>query len=157
MQTIGPCLWFNGTAEAAVNFYVALFENAKLLGTTRYPEGLPGKAGEVMSLEFELAGEKFLALNAGPEFGFTPAISFAVQCDTQAEVDRLWEALSAGGVAMPCGWVTDRFGVTWQVVPRMLPQVFKGPDGPAKQRAIAAMMQMTKLEIAPLERALRGE
>lgn len=156
MQSIGPCLWFDGNAEAAVTFYLALFDNAKLLSTTRYPEGLPGKAGDVMTLEFELAGETFLALNAGPAFRFSPAISFAVQCDTQAEVDRLWSALSEGGNEMPCGWVTDRFGVTWQIVPRMLPAVFREPDGPAKQRVVAAMMQMRKLEIAPLQRAYDG-
>lgn len=157
MQSIGPCLWFNGNAEEAVNTYLALFDGATLLSTTRYPEGFPGRPGDVMTLEFELAGQRFLALNAGPEYAFSPAVSFAVQCDTQDEIDRLWAALSDRGQPMPCGWVTDRFGVTWQVVPRRLPEVFKGPDGPAKQRVIAAMMGMTNLEIAPLERALRGE
>lgn len=157
MQSIGPCLWFNGNAEEAVNFYLALFEGAKLLSTTRYPEGFPGRPGDVMTLEFELAGQGFLALNAGPEYTFTPAVSFSVLCDTQDEIDRLWTALADRGREMPCGWVTDRFGVTWQVVPRKLPAVFKGPDGPTKHRVVSAMLRMKKLEIAPLERAIHGE
>lgn len=151
-----PCLWFTGTAQAAVDFYLTVFDDARVVETTVYPEGLPGEPGSVLSIAIEIAGQRFLALNAGPEFAFTPAVSFVLECDTQDQVDRLWDRLSAGGQAMACGWISDRFGVTWQVVPRMLLSVFLEPDSPSKQRVVQAMLTMTKLDIAALEAARDG-
>lgn len=153
---LATCLWFNGQAEAAAQFYAGIFKNSRITATTRYPEGTPGLAGSVMTIAFELDGREFVGLNGGPNFKFSPAISFITYCDTQAEVDQMWDALSAGGKPNQCGWLDDRFGVSWQVVPRMLPALFTQPDKAAVNRATQAMMGMTKLDIAALQRAFDG-
>lgn len=151
-----PCLWFQGAAQAAVDFYVEVFDDARIVNCTRYPDGLPGEPGSILTIAFEIGGRPFLALNAGPQYAPSPAVSFVMECDTQAEIDHLWDRLSEGGQPMPCGWVTDRFGVTWQIVPRMLPPVFLAPDGPAKQRVVEVLMTMTRLDIAALQAAWEG-
>jgi predicted 3-demethylubiquinone-9 3-methyltransferase (glyoxalase superfamily) len=153
MQKIGPCLWFDGKAEEASNFYVSIFKNSRIVNTTRYPEGSPLPAGKVMTVEFILDGQEFLALNGGPQYTFSPAISFVVRCETQEEVDDLWEKLLAGGAEQQCGWLTDKFGVSWQIVPNALMRMMSGADADASQRAFAAMLQMKKLNIALLEHA----
>jgi predicted 3-demethylubiquinone-9 3-methyltransferase (glyoxalase superfamily) len=153
MQKIGPCLWFDGKAEEASNFYVSIFKNSRIVNTTRYPEGTPLPAGKVMTVEFILDGQEFLALNGGPQFTFSPAISFVARCETQEEVDDLWEKLLAGGAEQQCGWLTDKFGVSWQIVPNVLMKMMSGQDAVASQRAFAAMLQMKKLSIALLEHA----
>ncbi|MGZ3237526.1 MAG: VOC family protein [Burkholderiaceae bacterium] len=156
MQNIYPCLWFDDQAEKAANFYVSIFKNSKILNTTHYLEGAPKPAGSVMTVEFILDGQQFLALNGGPQFKFSPAISMVAKCETQADVDYLWEKLLVDGQEVQCGWLTDKFGVSWQVVPNALPKIFSGTDEAAKQRAFAAMMQMKKLDIAALERAYKN-
>jgi predicted 3-demethylubiquinone-9 3-methyltransferase (glyoxalase superfamily) len=153
MQKITPFLWFDGKAEEAMNFYVSIFKNSKVLGISRYGDAGPGPKGAVMTAAFELDGQKFVALNGGPQFTFTPAISFVVNCETQAEVDRFWEKLSAGGKPNRCGWLTDRYGVSWQIVPTILPQLLTGDDPAKAQRVMQAMMQMDKLDIAGLQSA----
>ncbi len=155
MQTLGICLWFDDQAEAAAAFYTSVFKKARILGVARYPEGSPRPAGTAMTVQFELNGQTFTALNGGPHYSFTPAISFVVACDTQAEVDRLWEELGAGGTEMACGWMTDKFGVSWQIIPAALMKMLTGPDKAASQRAFTAMLQMKKLDIAVLEQAFR--
>ncbi|NMB87480.1 MAG: VOC family protein, partial [Chloroflexi bacterium] len=127
MQTITPFLWFDHQAEEAVNFYVSLFEHAEILNVERYGEGGPGEPGTVMTMSFRLAGQDFIALNGGPEYQFSEATSFFVNCETQAEVDRLWDELAKGGEVMDCGWVKDRYGVTWQIVPTILGQLLQDP------------------------------
>ncbi|GLH72701.1 VOC family protein [Geothrix limicola] len=156
MQTIGTCLWFDNQAEAAAASYTSIFKNSRILGVSRYPEGSPGPAGTVMTVQFELDGQTFTALNGGPQYSFTPAISFMVNCDTQAEVDRLWEQLGAGGTEVACGWMTDKFGVSWQIIPTALMQMITDPDKAASQRAFTAMLQMKKLDLARLEQAFKG-
>ncbi|GLH70169.1 VOC family protein [Geothrix rubra] len=156
MQTLGTCLWFDDQAEAAAAFYISVFKNARILGTTRYPEGSPRPSGTVMTVQFELDGHTFTALNGGPQYPFTPAISFMVNCDTQADIDRLWEELGAGGTEVACGWMTDKFGVSWQILPTSLLKMMHDPDLAASQRAFSAMLQMKKLDIARLEQAFRG-
>ena len=121
MQKIIPFLWFNGQAEEAMNFYTSIFKNSKVLSVARYGDAGPGPKGSVMTAQFEVEGHQFVALNGGPQYTFTPAVSFLVNCTTQDEVDHLWDRLSAGGQEMPCGWVTDKFGLTWQVIPTLLP------------------------------------
>lgn len=154
MRSITPCLWFDGNAEEAVNYYMTVFDDARILETTRYMEGSPRPVGEVMTVSFELRGQEFLALNGGPEFRFNPAISFIVYCDDQAEIDRFWEQLSDGGEAGQCGWLEDQFGVTWQVVPRALDELLQGGGDPARaERVMTTMLKMGKLEIAPLQDA----
>ena len=153
MQKIGPCLYFDGQAEEAVDFYVSIFKHSKIVTTTYYLEGMHRLAGSVMTIAFILDGEEFVALNGGPEFKFSPAISFAVKCDTQDEVDVLWRKLSEGGKEGQCGWLTDKFGISWQVVPKALIEMFTKTDTAASQRAIAAMMKMKKLDISVLQRA----
>jgi len=153
MQKITPFLWFNDQAEEAVNFYTSIFKNSKISSVSRYPETGPGKPGAVMTATFELDGQEFMALNGGPEFKFTPAISFFVNCDTQEEVDEFWERLSAGGEKSQCGWLTDRFGVSWQIVPKVLGELMGDKDPQKAQRVMNAMLQMTKLDIAELKRA----
>jgi predicted 3-demethylubiquinone-9 3-methyltransferase (glyoxalase superfamily) len=154
MQKISPFLWFNDNAEEAVKLYTSVFDDAEIMETTRYAEGSPGPAGQVMTMSFELFGQEFIALNGGPQFEFTPAISFVVYCDDQAEVDRLWDQLSEGGRTDQCGWLQDRFGVSWQIVPRVLNELLRGGGDAARaQRVMAAMLQMEKLEIKPLEDA----
>jgi len=146
---ITTCLWFNGAGEAAARFYVGLFPNSKLGKITKFPEGTPGQPGTVMTVEFELDGARFVALNGGPEFTFSEAVSFQIHCKDQAEVDRYWAALIAGGgEESVCGWCKDRFGLSWQVVPEVLPKLMADPDRERANRATAAMMGMKKLDIA---------
>jgi predicted 3-demethylubiquinone-9 3-methyltransferase (glyoxalase superfamily) len=154
---IMPCLWFDTEAEAAANHYVSIFENSKLGSITRYgKEGheIHGKpAGSVMTVEFEIAGTKFLALNGGPEFKFDEAISFQIFCETQAEVDYFWSKLSQGGRDGPCGWLKDKFGLSWQVVPAILPELLKDPNPAKAEGVMKAMLQMRKIDIAVLKQA----
>lgn len=154
MTRIEPCLWFDGQAEEAAAWYVSIFRNARILSTTHYGEGMPRPAGSVLTVRFELDGETFLALNGGPEYTFSPAVSFIVPCDSQAEIDHYWSRLlSEGGQPQGCGWLQDRYGVTWQIVPRVLTEMVTGGDTAATQRVLQAMMPMVKLDIAALERA----
>ena len=154
---ITTCLWFNGQAEDAARFYVSLFPNARLGAITKFPEGTPGQPGSVMTVEFELDGAQFVGLNGGPEFTFSEAVSFQIHCKDQAEVDRYWAALIAGGgEESVCGWCKDRFGVSWQVIPEVLPKLMADPDRGRANRATAAMMQMKKLDVAELEAAAAG-
>jgi predicted 3-demethylubiquinone-9 3-methyltransferase (glyoxalase superfamily) len=153
MQKITPFLWFDGKAEEAMNFYVSVFKDSKVLSIARYGEAGPGPKGTVMTAAFELRGQKFVALNGGPQFTFTAAISFVVNCETQAEVDHYWQKLGAGGQPNRCGWLTDRYGVTWQIVPTILPQLLSDPDAAKARRIMQAMLKMNKLDIAALERA----
>jgi predicted 3-demethylubiquinone-9 3-methyltransferase (glyoxalase superfamily) len=158
VKGITPFLWFDKQAEEAANFYVSLFPNSKVHGITHYPEDGPGEAGAVMTVDFELNGQPFVALNGGPEFKFTEAISLLINCETQNEVDELWEKLAAdGGEQGPCGWLKDKYGVSWQVVPIQLEQYIRDPDPEKSQRVFQAMLQMSKIEIEPLERAYKGE
>jgi predicted 3-demethylubiquinone-9 3-methyltransferase (glyoxalase superfamily) len=157
MSKITTCLWFNGQAEAAANLYVSLFPNSKVGKITKYPEGTPGQPGTVMSVEFELDGARFVGLNGGPEFTFSEAVSFQIDCKDQAEVDRYWTALLAdGGEESVCGWLKDRFGLSWQVVPSLLPKLMGDPDKAKANRVTAAMMQMKKIDVAKLEEAAAG-
>ena len=157
MNKIVPCLWFNGQAEEAARFYVSLLPNSELGRIFRSPIDTPsGPAGSVLTVEFTLAGIPYLALNGGPEFSFSEAVSFQIFCDDQAEVDRLWAALSGGGTEMACSWLKDRWGLCWQIVPRRLTQLIQDPDPARARRAMAAMMTMVKIDIAALERAADG-
>ncbi len=153
MQKITPFLWFDDQAEEAVNFYTSIFKNSKITNVSRYGEAGPGKSGSVMTASFELDGQQFTALNGGPEYKFTPAISFYVNCEDQAEVDELWEKLSAGGEPGPCGWLTDKFGVSWQSVPTALGKLLGDPDPVKAQRVMGAVLNMSKIDIAGLQRA----
>ena len=153
MQNIIPFLWFNGQAEEAMNFYTSIFKNSKVLSVARYGDAGPGPKGSVMTAQFEVEGHQFVALNGGPQYTFTPAVSFLVNCTTQDEVDHLWDRLSAGGQEMRCGWVTDKFGLTWQVIPTLLPELLAGRDPQKAQRVMQAMLQMKKIDIAALRRA----
>jgi len=155
-QKIIPNLWFDGNAEEAVAFYLTQFDDARVVTRTHYPEGGPGPAGEVMTVEFELNGHRFVAINGGPQFTFTEAVSFQITCEDQDEIDRYWEALSDGGEEGPCGWVKDRFGLSWQVVPEGMDDVFADPDKGRAERAMQAMLQMKKLDIAALKAAADG-
>ena len=153
MHAITPCLWFDGNGEEAANFYTSVFPNSKILGITRYGEAGPGTPGSVLTVDFELDGKKFLALNGGPLFTFSEAISFQVSCETQEQVDAFWSQLSEGGEEGPCGWLKDRFGLSWQIVPTALPRLLSDPDEEKAQRAMRAMLEMKKLDIAELEAA----
>ena len=153
MQKITPFLWFDDKAEEAMNFYISIFKNSHALTITRNGECGPGPKGTVMTAHFSLDGQEFIALNGGPEFNFTPAISFAVNCDTQAEVDELWTKLSAGGKEVQCGWLQDKYGVSWQIVPRILGELLSDPDEAKAQRVMQAMLQMIKIDIEGLRRA----
>lgn len=158
MSKISPCLWFDGAAEEAARFYVSLFDDAAITSVGRYGEGAPYPAGTAMMVAFTLAGQTFQALNGGPQFPHTEAISLSVRSADQAEVDRLWEALTAdGGAESRCGWLKDRWGVSWQIVPDRLVELQASGDGPAIGRMFGALMGMRKLDIAALERAYRGE
>ncbi len=157
MQKITPFLWFDDRAEEAMKFYTSIFKNSKIVSVRNYGEAGPGTPGTVMTGEFELDGQRFMALNGGPEFKFTPAISFFVNCETQEEVDELWEKLTAGGGQPgPCGWLTDKFGVSWQIVPTALGRLMGDPDAEKARRVTEAMLKMGKLDIAGLERAYAG-
>ena len=153
MQKISPFLWFDGKAEEAVNFYVSIFKDSKILNISRYGEAGPGPKGTVMSATFQLQGQEFIALNGGPQFKFTPAISFFVRCQTQDEVDELWEKLSAGGRKDRCGWLTDKYGLSWQIIPDVLGKMLNDPDKEKSKRVMTAMLQMQKIEVKKLEQA----
>ena len=156
MQTIVPCLWFDTEGEAAARFYTSVFPNSRIGEVSRYGSAGPRSEGTVMTVSFELDGQQFVALNGGPEFKFTEAISFLVNCETQEEVDELWEKLSEGGEKGPCGWLRDKYGVSWQVTPIVLEQMLRDPDPEKSQRVMKAMMEMGKIEIEPLRRAYEG-
>jgi predicted 3-demethylubiquinone-9 3-methyltransferase (glyoxalase superfamily) len=157
MQKISPCLWFNGNSEEAVNFYVGVFRNARITEVMRHTESSPGPAGSVLAIQFELDGEAFMALNGGPEFKFTPALSLFIKCDSQEEIDHYWDKLMDGGESMACGWLTDKFGVTWQIAPRKLLAMLQDPDPVKADRTMKAMMGMIKLDMPALQRAYDGE
>jgi predicted 3-demethylubiquinone-9 3-methyltransferase (glyoxalase superfamily) len=150
---ITPCLWFDTEGEEAADFYVSLFPSSRIVHVARYGAAGPRPEGTAMTVSFELDGRKFLALNGGPQYTFSEAISFQVSCEGQDEVDRYWNELSAGGEEGPCGWLKDRFGVSWQIVPTALPRLLGDPDPERAQRAMQAMLGMKKIEIDALERA----
>ncbi len=156
LQKITPNLWFDGQAEEAAEFYVTVFPNGRILSKTHYPEGSPGPAGTVMTVEWELDGHRFVGINGGPQFTFTEAISLLITCADQDEVDRYWAALSEGGAEGPCGWLKDRFGLSWQVVPEGMDELFADPDPSRAQRAMQAMLGMRKLDVAALRAAADG-
>ena len=157
MQKITPFLWFDGKAEEAMNFYVSVFKNSRVVSVTRYGEAGPGPKGTVMSATFQLDGQQFYALNGGPQFTFSPAISFFVNCETQKEVDELWEKLSDGGRKDRCGWLKDKFGLSWQIIPSTLGRLFGDKDRAKAGRAMQAMLQMKKIDIAKLQQAFDGK
>jgi len=157
MQKITPFLWFDGKAEEAANFYTAIFKNSKIGSVSRYGEGGPGPKGSVMVVTFQLEGQEFMALNGGPLFTFTPAISFLVNCETQEEVDQLWEKLSEGGQKDRCGWLKDKYGVSWQIIPTALGKMMSDPDRAKSSRVMKAMLQMDKIDINTLKQAYAGE
>ena len=156
MQKITPFLWFDNNAEDAMNFYTSIFKNSKVLTVSRYGEAGPGPVGAVMTAEFELEGQEFVALNGGPRFKFTEAISFVVNCESQEEVDYFWERLSEGGEKSRCGWLKDKFGLWWQVVPVILAKLMGDPDPEKSKRVMQSMLTMDKIEIEPLKRAHAG-
>jgi predicted 3-demethylubiquinone-9 3-methyltransferase (glyoxalase superfamily) len=158
MQKISPFLWFDSQAEEAANFYVSVFENSRIINVSRYAEGGMAPAGSAMSVTFELEGLEFQALNAGPQFSFTEAISFFVQAETQEEIDRLWDVLTSdGGEPSRCGWLKDRFGLSWQIIPPILGQLLSDPDPARAGRAMQAMLSMGKIDIAGLQAAAESE
>jgi predicted 3-demethylubiquinone-9 3-methyltransferase (glyoxalase superfamily) len=156
MQKITPFLWFNDQAEEAVNHYISLFKDSKVGSISRYGENTPGQAGSVMMITFTLNGQEFMALNGGPLFKFTEALSMFVNCETQAEVDELWEKLSEGGEKGQCGWLKDRYGISWQIVPTALGELMQGPDPEGAQRVMQAMLKMCKIDIAALKQAYQS-
>ena len=157
MQKITPFLWFDGKAEEAAEFYTSVFKNSKMLHIARYGEAGPGPKGTVMMATFQIEGQEFMALNGGPTYTFSSAISFFVNCETQAEVDELWDKLSAGGREVQCGWLQDKYGVSWQIIPKALMELMQDKDPVKSQRVFRAMLQMIKIDIEGLERAYRGE
>ena len=158
MSKISPCLWFDGTAEEAAKLYTTLFPDSRIESVNRSPADNPSTPdGAVLTVDFTLAGQKFIGLNGGPGFPFTEAVSFTIDCEDQAEVDRFWDALiDDGGEPSQCGWLKDRFGVSWQVVPRQLPQLLAGSDRAGAARAMEAMLQMTRIDVAKLREAYEG-
>jgi predicted 3-demethylubiquinone-9 3-methyltransferase (glyoxalase superfamily) len=158
MSKITPCLWFDGQAEEAAAFYTSIFPDSRIDRVNRSPGETPsGPEGMVLTVDFTIAGEPFIALNGGPDFRFNEAISFSIDCQDQAEVDRYWDALIAdGGEPSYCGWLKDRFGVSWQVVPKVLPELINGPDRDRAKRALEAMLTMTKLDVAKIQEAADG-
>lgn len=157
MQKITPFLWFDNQAEEAMNFYVSIFKNSKPGRVTRYGDAGPGPKGQVMSVTFQLEGQEFMALNGGPLFHFTEAISLFVNCETQQEVDDLWSKLSQGGKTSRCGWLKDKFGLSWQIIPQTLGELLADKDPVKSQRVMQAMLQMDKIDIAALKRAYEGK
>jgi predicted 3-demethylubiquinone-9 3-methyltransferase (glyoxalase superfamily) len=157
MQKIRPFLWFDNNAEEAIKFYTSIFKNSKIGDVRRYGDAGPGPKGSVMSATFQIEGQEFMALNGGPHFKFTPAISFFVNCETQAEVDELWEKLLAGGETMQCGWLKDKFGVCWQIIPKALGKLLGDKDPQKSQRVMKAMMKMIKIDVVGLRRAYEGK
>jgi predicted 3-demethylubiquinone-9 3-methyltransferase (glyoxalase superfamily) len=156
MTKIRPCLWFDGNAEEAMRFYTSVFKNSKVGNVMRYGEAGPGPKGSVMAVTFELDGQEFMGLNGGPHYKFSPAVSFFITCKTQEEVDYFWDKLSQGGQTQPCGWLQDRFGLSWQVVPSALGEMLEDKDAEKSQRVMKAMLQMKKLDIARLRQAYDG-
>jgi predicted 3-demethylubiquinone-9 3-methyltransferase (glyoxalase superfamily) len=157
MQKITPFLWFDDNAEEAMNFYTSTFKNSKITNIKRYGDAGPGPKGSVMTCTFQIEGQQFMALNGGPHFKFTPAISFFVNCETQREVDELWEKLSAGGETMQCGWLKDKLGVAWQIIPKALGELLGDKDPQKSQRVLKAMMKMIKIDLEGLQRAYEGK
>ena len=153
MGNLTPCLWFDTQGEDAAKFYTSIFPNSRITAVSRYGESGPREAGSVLTVEFELDGKTFTALNGGPQYTFSEAISFQVDCQDQAEVDRYWSELGEGGEPGPCGWLKDKFGLSWQIVPRRLVELLEDPDKDKAQRVMAAMLKMGKIEIDELERA----
>lgn len=153
MQKITPFLWFDGNAEEAANLYTSIFQNSAIISVSRYGDAGPAPKGTVMVIKFQIHGQEFIALNGGPKFKFNEAVSFVVNCETQEEVDELWEKLSAGGQKSRCGWLKDKFGVSWQIVPTALPQLINNPDPEKARRAMKAMLEMDKIDIRRLEQA----
>ena len=153
MNKITPFLWFDTQAEEAMNYYISIFKNSKVLGVSRYGEAGPGPKGSVMSATFELDGQRFMALNAGPIFKFNEAVSFYIDCKTQEEVDELWEKLSAGGKKSRCGWLKDKFGLWWQVIPSALGEMLSDKDPQKSKRVMEAMLKMDKIVIKDLQKA----
>jgi predicted 3-demethylubiquinone-9 3-methyltransferase (glyoxalase superfamily) len=157
VQKVTPCLWFDGQAEQAARYYVSLLPDSRIDRVVRSPGDTPsGPAGMVLAVEFTLAGSKFTGLNGGPQYRFTEAVSFQIACDDQGEVDQLWAALTDGGSPGPCGWLKDRWGLSWQIVPRRLFQLLSDADPNRSRRAMEAMLKMSKIDIATLERAADG-
>ncbi len=156
IDKITPCFFFHGNAEEAVNFYVSVLERSRVIETTHYGAGAPMPEGVVMTIQFELQGRQFMAINGGPDFKFSPAISLVAYCDNQQELDRLWDGLSAGGAPMACGWLTDRFGISWQVVPTILPELM-ALGGEKANRVMQALWGMVKLDIDALQQAAEEE
>ena len=157
MQTITPFLWFDGKAEEAMNFYISIFKKSKILSVTRYGEAGPGPKGTVMTATFQLDGQNFAALNGGPHYTFTPAISFFVNCETQQEVDELWDKLSEGGEKQRCGWLKDKYGLSWQIIPSALGKMLQDKDAEKAKRVMKAMLQMDKIDTLLLRQAYDGE
>jgi predicted 3-demethylubiquinone-9 3-methyltransferase (glyoxalase superfamily) len=156
-QKIKTFLWFDKEAEKAARLYTSIFENSRILSVARYGDAGPGPKGSAMTVAFELEGQEFLALNGGPQFKFTDTISLLVTCDSQQEIDELWSKLTAGGAEGQCGWLKDRFGLSWQIVPSALPQLLPDPDPAKSARVMRAMLQMRKMDVARLESAHRGQ
>ena len=155
-QKIIPNLWFDTDAEDAANFYITVFKNSRIVNVAKYPEGSPGEPGTVMTVEFELDGQRFVGINGGPQFKFDEAVSFQITCEGQDEVDYYWDALTEGGEESQCGWLKDKFGLSWQVVPEGMEEVFSDPDRAKAERAMKAMLGMRKLDIAALRAAAEG-
>jgi predicted 3-demethylubiquinone-9 3-methyltransferase (glyoxalase superfamily) len=153
MQKITACLWFNDQAEEAARFYTSIFKNSTIGEITHYGEGGPRPQGSVLTVRFQLDGQEFLALNGGPQFTFTEAVSFIVHCETQEELDRMWEKLSEGGEEVQCGWLKDKYGLSWQIVPTVLPKMLSDPNPARAERVLQAVMRMKKLDINELEEA----
>jgi predicted 3-demethylubiquinone-9 3-methyltransferase (glyoxalase superfamily) len=156
MQRITPFLWFDNNAEEAMNFYVSIFKNSRAGRVTRYGDAGPGPAGTAMTVEFELDGQPFVGLNGGPHFKFTEAVSFTVRCDTQEELDYFWDKLSEGGATSRCGWLKDKFGLSWQVEPSILGELMADKDPEKAKRVMEAMLKMDKIDIEPIKRAYEG-
>jgi len=157
MQKITPFLWFNSEAEDAAKFYTSIFKNSTIDKVARYPEGSPAPAGSVMTVVFKINGQDFIALNGGPQFKFTEAVSFVINCDTQEEIDHYWDNLLKGGTSQACGWLKDKYGLSWQIVPSNLSKLFSSADPEKSKRVMAAMMKMVKFDIKTLEEAYEGE
>ncbi|MDP4503781.1 VOC family protein [Nonomuraea sp. NBC_00507] len=156
MQKITTYLWFDNQAEEAAQFYTSLFADSRILEVQRYPEGAPGPAGKAMIVTFELAGQRFIALNGGPQFTFNESVSLYVDCESQDEVDELWAKLTDGGEESQCGWLKDRWGLSWQIIPRRLSELLSDPDPARAQRAMQAMLGMQKIDVQALEKAAAG-